>query len=411
MSLIGQYKELFIQAVKNQNVNTNPEQIGSDWDVFANAQGVIGGQQAADIKNAENSAFIQTQSGNQLTLSAFSRGITPQQGALPATCIITNTVFPASSFTLNEGEQFTSNANGEVYTLINRTTISDSQATPLSLQSQNLGSGLQVALGSTFQNVATQSLDYTTTSANDGEDAEGEDSFRARQLQAVQNPTGAGREGDFIRWAFEAAPTLVTDVDAILNFIPSTNAIGVFVLSGSSDFNAILLNPPPPPYNRTATPDTITLVENYINAFRGIQQRFLAASVSTYLPPQTVVINVRLATGFTLNTTVPNFNGDSITVEDLILQEYRRALITYPTGGTFSTTGSFSFLLLSRIEQTLDSSLSQSSGVYGNFIVDREILVDGLPQDISVPFKTLDSSGNLIGVYDINTATTSVGLL
>ena len=409
MSLIDQYKQIFIQAVKNVNIKTNPEQIGGDWDVFGTAQGVIGAQQASDIKNAENSAFIQTQNGNQLTLSAFSRGIVPQRGAIPATCVITNAVFPVTSFTLNEGEQFTSNANGEVYTLIAKTTISISEATPLSLQSQKLGAGLQVPTASTFQNVLTQSLQYIVASSNDGEDEEGEDEFRKRLLQAVQTFAGAGREGDFQRIAFEAAPGAVTGVQTILDFNASTGAIGVFVLSGSSDFNAILLNPAA--YNRTATPDVVTQVTNFINAFRGIEQRFIAGSVSTFFPTNIIVINVRLVTGFSLSTTVSNFNGDSITVENFILQEFRRALITYPTGATEATTGNFAFLLLSRIEQTLDSSLSESSGVFGNFIVDREILVSGVVQDIPVPFNSLNINGNLRGIYDINVANTSVGLL
>lgn len=409
MSLINQYKEIFIQSVKDTNPKTNPEQVGGDWDVFGTAQGVIAGQLASDIKNAENSAFIQTQSGNQLTLSAFSRGLVPQRGAIAANCVITNSVFPVSIFTLDEGEQFTSNANGEIYILVARITISNAQATPLSLASQKLGAGLQVPTNSTFQNVLTQSLGYIVSSSNDGEDFESTEEFRKRELQAVQTFAGAGREGDYQRFAFEADPDSITGVVTILNFFPPTGAIGVFVLSGSADFNEILLNPAP--YNRTSTPDVVTTVRNNINAFRGIEQQFIAGSVSTFFPTNIILINVRLAEGFLLTTVVANFNGDSITVNDFILQEFRRALITYPTGGTEQPPLNLSFLLLSRIEQTLDSSLSQSSGVYGNFIVDREILVDGMVKDIPVPFNVTDMNGNLEGIYDINVPNTSVGLI
>lgn len=407
MSLIDTIKAQYIAAVKQANPETNPELVGEDWDVKATAQGVIGAQLTADIQNTGNAAFPQFQSGTQLTYEAFSLGIPPQRGATPAICIITNTIFPVSPITLNAGTQFTSNYNGDVYLLISETTISNFQATPLSLQSQNTGSGLQLPLGTTFSNSTTDAYNYVVTSSSDGENSESDNELRKRILTTMQTPRGAGREGDFIAWAFESDPSTITGVFVIPKFFPNSITIGIFVLSGTANYNEIVLNAAE--YSRTATPDTITTANNYINVQRGINQQIFTSSVATYIPPETIEIQVLLPEGVTLNTVTTNFNGDSITVENFILQEFRRGLITYPIGGTLEN--NVNYILLSRLEQTLDSSLSFYGGVYAQLLIDRKILVDGISQDIVVPYNELNMNNNLIALYDINTVTTSVSLL
>ena len=263
-----------------------------------------------------------------------------------------------------------------------------------------MGEGYSLPIDSTLTTPSLPNVTFSVTASSDGSNAEDDSSLKSREFEAWQNPPGGDRPGQYAIWAFESDTSTITDVYTVQNFYPGTNTLGVFVLVGTADFNDIVLNTDTL-YTRTASPETITTASRYIQAEKGIGTSFFAGSVATYQPTETIEIQVKLPPGITLTTTTTNFDGSGITVENFVKQEFRRGVISYPLGGTQDTDTQTANLLISRLEQTLDSSLSFYSGSLSRLLVDRVILVNGTQQDIVVPYNQLDgATQNVKALYD-----------
>lgn len=410
LSLFERYKQQAIDKIKESNPESNPELKNTVYDIITNIVGAFGATQQTSIQNASNGSYAQFASGNQLDYRDFSLGMTPRRGTTSASVQASNLQPPVVEVTLTAGTQFTSDFNGGVYILSTDTVIPIAMLVPVSLESQQAGEGYQLREGTTLQTVALPNVVFSVDESSDGESTESDAELQKRILDREQNPQGAGREGDYQEWAFEAAPDTVTDVYTVQKFVTSSLTIGVFILVGTADFNEVVLDTLTL-YSRTANADIIQSVSDFIQAERGINQSFLAASVATFEPIETIDIQVTLPEGVTLATTTTNFNGEGITVENFIKQELRRSIVSYPVGGTQDVVGGTAALLISRLEQGLDSSLSFYSGVYARLLVDRKILIDGSQQDMVAPYNVLDANGNVLAVYDRLPATMTVTVI
>lgn len=412
----GQFQALIAQ----QNPLIDPYVVGTDWYVFAYALGGLVAAMYQDIQTESNGLFVQFMSGFLLDCFAFSIGQPQRMGAGYAlVAATTQTPYPGSAITLNAGTPFISGFNGNTYTLITQTVISASDPTILSVQSSVQGPGQQLPIDSflTYNDVIdSYVVNIQVDSSTDGYYAETDSQLRSRLLGVMQNPVGAARAQQYVTWALQSTATTGAINDAVIipNFIINdVSTVGVFVLSGSTDYDTILVNGYD--FDRTTPGADIMLAFNYINFQKPIGVNVTVTSVSVFTFSNTLAISVILIPGLTLASPILNINGASTTVENLIIQEIRRGFITYPYGGTaIDDSGDF-YILISRLEQTLDSSLSVNGGLYAQIIVDRTIVYNSNPAlNIQVPSPvvgSLDGSNNLKYIYDSLSGTVTVGLL
>lgn len=408
----AQIKQSFNDYIEQQNPQVNPNIAGTDWDVYGSAIGGVGASVYQDIESLRQAIFVQFSSGVFLDYSAFSLGLPPRQGASFALVTAENgSPFPSSPYVFPAGTIFTSTFNSNPYVLINDVTASTSAAVVFSLQSQQSGNGYQLPVGSTLTNTIHPTVTITVGSSTDGQAAESDGQLRKRILNARQNPTGAGRASDYVNWSIigggtsetnpvEQGPNNVQGALVIPSFF-TNNVIGVFTLSGTFNYDYVLLHYPSNtnPYTLTTPPAILSNVQAYINIQKPVQANPFIQSVSTYMISNAITINVVLPIGVTLSTNVTNFDGSTISVENIIFQEFRRGIISYQLGGTVLDAAAY--LMLSQLEQVVDVGLSINGGIYAQILVSREILVDGITQNITVPYNTLDGNDNLEAVYDI----------
>ena len=412
---LDQIKQNFNQYISTQNANINPYVKGTDWDVFGTAlSGIISGVYQ-DQQNISNATFIQFATGLFLDYWAYSLGQPPRSGATYTTVIATIAATPLGLEIFPVGTVFSTTYNNQNYNLIGSVTTSETEPVTISLQCQTTGSGLSLPTGAVLTNTVYSNTDAVVASSTDGQSAETDSQLRQRLQYIMQNPQGGGRTGQYISWA-EASDSNVTGGIEVFPLTGSDLTIGVFVLAGGEDYDYLLVNETP--YNRTATPATVLNSNVYINALRPIDSDVYVASVSLFQPGEymspnvyQITVQVSLITGLTLSSLITNIDGSQITVENMILQELRRGFITYPFQGTLIDTTNY--ILISRLEQVLDSSLSVNGGIYQQILTDRNITIlntttstpetTGIPVTLSTPNSPLDSDGNLICLYDLIT--------
>lgn len=413
---LAQIKQDFNNYISQQNPDINPNVKGTDWDIYGTAVAAVAASIYQDSENIRLAEFAQFASGLFLDYSAFSLGLPPRQGETFALVTAVNAVLPGSPFFFPAGTVFTSTFNSDQYTLINNVTMSTLTPTTFSLQAQTAGTGFQLPASSTLTNTLHSTVSITVSYSTDGELSESDGQLRKRILEARQNPTGSGRASDYNNWAIIGGTVINPTNGQITNniqgaivvpqFFPNNSTVGVFVYGGDLNYNDVLINVPAGTYTLTPNPASILAAQTYINTQRPVQASVYIQSVSTFLTSDAIVINVVLPAGVTLSTTVTNFDGSTISVSGIIFQEFRRGFITYQFGGTILA--SASYILLSYLEQVLDVGLSVNGGIYQQIIVDREILVNGLPDNIVVPYLTLDSNNNYISIYDIQLSSVTI---
>ncbi len=410
---LQQIQNSFNQFIAMQNPDINPSVRGTDWWAYGFALSGIASGIYQDQQNISNAIFTQFEQGLFLDYRAFSMGQPPRRGEVFATVIATLEPTPSGSIIFPVGTIFSTTFNNQNYVLIATATTSTSTTIEISLQCALSGSGLSLPTGTILTNLLFSLLNATVVSSTDGQASETDGQLRARLLFASQNPQGGGREGQYTTWAL-ASDSNVTGVIVVPPPLPGSLQIGVFDLAGGEDYDSLLLTGTP--YNRTATPATILNSNIYINAQRPLDADVFVSSVSLFQPsllvtdPDTyqITVEVSLVNSLTLSSLVTNIDGNPITVENMILQELRRGFITYPFQGTQIgdiLTPTF-YILISRLEQVLDSSLSVNGGIYQQILTDRNITIDdGLPvlTGIQVPHDVKDSNDNLICVYDLIT--------
>lgn len=407
MMTINDLKEKFNDYISQQNPKINPSVIGTDWDIYSTAIGGIGASIYQDIEGLRQAIFIQYASGVYLDWSAFSLGLPPRQGASIAMVFAATTPpYPSLPDFFPAGTVFTSTFNSDPYTLVSDVTVSTSDASNFSLQASQSGPGYQLPVGSTLTNTVFPDVVITVNNSTDGQLFENDGQLRKRILQARQNPTGAGRTSDYINWAIIGSAYISDGITkygvqfalVIKNIFANSSAVGVFTLSGTFNYDQVVLNSSP--YSLTTSDIYLQKATTYINTQRPAQANIFINTVETYMIPNDITINVVLPLGVTLASTVTNFNGDSISVEDIIFQEFRRGIVSYQLGG--SVLDNEAFLFLSQIGQSLDVGLSINGGIYAQILISWAILVDAITQNISVPLNFVNpSTDRLQCVYDI----------
>lgn len=392
-------KNDFNQAVLSQNSNTNPTIKGTDWDVYGTALATVVSLVRQDIQTAINSIFTQYEKGLYLDWKAYSLGQIPRRAETFATISVTTS--SSTTITIPENAEFTTNYNGSKYYNIFATSVTNT-STVLSLRAGQSGSGYSLPVGSVLKSTNYPGLVLTVKSSTDGQGQETDSQLRQRLLYVEQNPTGGDRKGQYYAWALQSDSD-ITDAIIEPELYPDTLIIGVFVLAGGEDYDYLLVNKIP--YNRTATPAIIYNATIYLNALISLGSAVQVASVNLYVPANfgqawDIQIYVNLLPGANLNDLITNVDGSSITIENMIRQELRRAFITYDFGGEEIRKNQY-FITVTRLREALWSSLSVREGIYAKILTDLTLVINNNPYlDITVPHNYLDNEGNLIALYD-----------
>lgn len=400
--VISDIKTQFNQAVLSQNPNTNPTIKGTDWDVYGTALAAVVSLVRQDIQTATNSIFTQFEKGLYLDWKAYSLGQLPRRAETFAT--VSANVSTSTPIVIPAGTQFTTTYNNIKYVTI--ATISATGATnDLSLRSSQSGSGFSLPTGAILKSTTYPNLIVTVTGSSDGQGQETDSQLRQRLLFVEQNPTGGDREGQYVTWAQQSDPD-VTDALVETELYPDTLIIGIFILVGGEDYDYLLLNKIP--YSRTATSATIYNAALYLNAIISLGIAIQVASIALYVPANfnqqwDIEVSVNLQPGVELSTLITNIDGSPISIQDMVMQELRRAFITFDFGGEEIVNNQFS-ISTTRLTNALWNSLSVREGIYANILTDVTLLINGdALANIQVPHNYLDSNGNLVALYDLYT--------
>jgi len=360
--LFNDYNAILVAS----NTNINAGVVGTDWYVKGKVLSAMLTIVYQDILQAQNAIYLQSASGFQLDLQLRSYGFTPRQAATFALVYTKNgTPYPSTSYLVAAGTTFTSAFNGKSYILQSDVTVETAGDSFFDLISSLSGTGTQLPTGSTLTTtVDSQSLVVTVLSSTDGQPTETNDQVSARISNNVKNPIGAAREQQYVLWSREANSNVANAI-VIGNFDDGSPPLklAIFLLGFGTNYDDILLTPSL--FTRTVTNSVERDVYGYLNSLRLINVNLLISSVSTWVFSDNLNIAVTLIPGLTLATLVPNFNGAPISVQNFIIQEIRRAFITYQYQGTAIDATTDRYILLSQIAQGLDSSLSVENGIYG----------------------------------------------
>ena len=394
----------YYSQISALNPTINPSLPGSDFWAKGQAIGnlVAGIQQ--NIYLVQQQLFVQTCSGSGVDKQLASWGQIPRMGPQPAVGVGILTTSPSSNFTIPAGTTLTYSQNNQTFIVQQDThiTIVGGPNQQFPIESQSTGSGIQIPNGSTltFSSPVGGFSSATSGDMTDGSDTETDLQCISRLLTAIQQPRLGGTVGDYETWALSING--VTGAKSFPNLFVS-GSLTVIILAGGSDYDVILETPASSTqyYSRTANFALVGEVTDYIQTQRPAGANVVVSTTTTQFVPSsgTISVQVLLANGLELTTVLPSVG--SLTVEQLIQREVRRAIITTPLNGT--EIDNTSYILLSTIEQVLDIGLSagdQYSGIYASILLDRTVTYDGGNNNIPLN-NNPDTNGNYPFIYDV----------
>lgn len=408
------YAQNYRQYIVAENANINPNIPDTDfWYKSIALSGVVVGGVADASYNYIN-IFPQYQAGTILSMSLANKGVPPINPATYATATLTTGPnIPPAGFALKQGMQLIDPVNNAVYQI-----REDYEVQPLA-HNWNTIPSIATVLGAgnaltpaTLLNFSVPVIDYagnqinnlTVVSSVDGVNQETDEQANGRLLELTRIPRGGARTTD-IKYILLPQVNIVynnnilTDVVTIPNnqFLNGTYNYGVFGLSGTSINDAILnqgllSSSTYLPFNRGVDSLEISRMSNVLAVASLINSTPFVGSVATQSLPTLqggtitpyIKIKVSLLSGYSLSS-ILNIQSDiatiSLTVEQLIQREVRRAICSQPFGAlqTQSTSGQIltSNIPLSSIEQQLDYALgtSQYNGLYATILTDRQVFI------------------------------------
>jgi uncharacterized phage protein gp47/JayE len=367
----------YLTWLKGLKPEVNTSQTDSDWWIRAQVIGGVFSGVYADQRKIAEDAFPQNarhealENFLQLYFNESFKAATQSQGNIKVTGV-TGSIIPI-------GTEFTYTPNGNVYQATESITLSQASGV-VAVQSinpgqdQNLLEGAALTISSPPAGIDSTALVYGGNLA-DGTNEESDDAAKTRILNRIRNPLSGGTKTDYEQWAVESDQS-VNQASAI-RYIFGPGTVGVVITAGTTDIDDAVTNGDP--VVRIPSTGLIESVQEYIDARKPLTD--CAHVIAPNLKSVNVIVNVRYETGD--GTTIPN--GQTLTQEELVVREVKRAIYKVPPGGR--RIGSTGFVLASEIEEVIDAGLSTTPYTEGEF---AQILRDRQVQDLSA------SGANLI---------------
>jgi len=386
--LPSQLQTQYLQILQSIKPSININDLNSDFVIRGNVFAAFASGLYGDQAKTYNDTFISSSSPQGLTLHGQDLAI-PQLQATNATSTGV-TISGTNGTTVSPGDlTFLYNSTGITYTNTTGGTIS-SGTLVVSVQSTTPGAITNIAAPATLTLIAPPNginiSASLTVSLAGGSDLESTDSYRSRLLSRLQMPPAGGNATDIRNFAFDGDPSVRSVI--VIPFALGLGTVGVYILTGSTDIDTAVTQGQS--IVRIPSQSVINNVQTYMN-----NHAPLTMCVSVYAPteiPFSGTVYVDLAAGITLSTipNSPTYNPLGLTVSQLIMREYGRALYKVPVGGWMLGSASPpGYIVASYIEQSMQQWLSaEVDPVSGLTIGNIPILADIRVPAIGVPSGT-----------------------
>lgn len=347
----------------------------SDWWIRSRVVGGVGSGVYADQRLIADDAFPQRARSEAILRFLdlyFQGGLEPATQAQGFVSVTGN-----SGATAPVGMQFLYQPNGNAY-----------QSTKLVVMPSVTGGGQVTALIPALSVAAGQSQNLLPFAAlvipsppaginaaaqvasggmADARDQETTDEARARILLRIRSPLSVGRVSDYIQYALQADPSVTSA--SVFRYPFGLGTVGVYITAGTTDIDAAVDGGQA--ISVIPSDALVATVQAYLNL-----NSPLTDCVSVLKPSQTsqdVTVDVSYKTG--VGSTIPN--GQTLTQDQLVAREVKRALYKTPVGGR--KLGASGYVLMSDVAQTIDVKLSSESVEVGSI----PILLDRKVRDLS----------------------------
>lgn len=362
--------EEYLLEVKTIKPDVNVDQEDSDWWIRSRIVGGTVSGVYADQDLIANDAFPQRarQDAVERFLDLYFQGTFIQATPAQGNVIVTGD----PDATIPAGMEFLYSPNGNTYQVVETTTLPSAtggsvtgKAFVTSVatgQSQNLRAFAALVVSSPPAGIQS-AAQVDEDGLADARDTETLQQARERILLRIRQPLSVGRESDYIQYAIEADPAVVSA--SVRRYPFGLGTVGVYITSGTTDIDAAVDNG-----------DDITIIPS--DALVDTVQAYLEINkpvtdcVTVFKPaelPIDVTVEVRYKQGD--GTTI--LTGQTLTQEELVIREVRRALYKTPVGGrVFDGVG---YIVASEIEETIDVALSSDPVTVGTIpiLLDRQV--------------------------------------
>lgn len=367
----SQIADDYLIQLKALKPDVNISQQDSEWWIKSRVIGGIVGGVYADQRLIANDAFPDRAREDAVLrfLNLYFDG-----GYIPATQSQGNiAVTGVPGLTISQGLQLLYSPNGNSYQSTETVVLPASTGTSVTglvhVQSVNAGQS-QNLLPYALLSVSSPPVGLEPTATvdadglSDARDQETPDQARTRIVLRIRQPLGVGRISDYIQYAMLADPSVVSA--SVLRFPFGFGTVAVYITSGTTDIDAAIDNG-----------DTISVIPS--DALVETVQEFLNINrpvndcVSVF-KPSAITQNVTVYVRYTNGNGSTILSGQTLTQDELVQREVRRAIYKTPVGGR--QIGVSGYILASEIEQTIDVKLSNESVETGSIpiLLDRQVL-------------------------------------
>lgn len=357
--------EQYLTHLKSLKPSVNRDQTDSDWWIRSRVVGGLLSGMYADQRLIANDAFPQRARHDalgrhlELYFGDTFHNATQSQGNLKVTGVTGSSIPFGSSFSYDP--------NGNTYQATSGILFGAATAVLVPVQSVNTGQSQNLLSGAILTLTSPPpGVDSSATASGniaDGRNAETDAEAAARILERVRSPIAGGTESDYKQWAKEAAPSVIEA--NILRFPFGLGTVGVVFTAGTTDIDTAIDNDQP--IVVIPSDALVDTVAEYIDAKRPL------TDCVTVLKPSEVAIDVTVNVAYVQGSNGTIIAGQTLTQEQLVQREVRRAIYKTPPGGR--QIGASGFVVASDIEETIDLGLSSSPNTVGtlSLLLDRQV--------------------------------------
>lgn len=361
--------EEYLLELKSLKPDVNISQEDSDWWIRSRVVGGVVAGVYADQRLIANDAFPQRARHDALERFLdlyFESGFTPATEA-NGNVIVSGTI----GSTIPAGMQFVYEPNGNSYSA-DDTTVMDAATALIAVtsvavgQAQNLIGGAELNIPSPPAGVDSEAT-VDENGLSDARDPETDTEARERILDRIRNPLSVGRESDYIQYAKEADSSVVTA--SVSRYPFGFGTVGVYITAGTTDIDKAIDEGQT--INIIPSDELVEIVQDYLDINRPV------TDCVTVFKPTPLEIDVTVQVRYKQGDGSTILSGQTLTQEELVQREVKRALYKTPVGGrVFDGEG---YVLNSEIEETIDAGLSAEFVTLGKL----EILLDRQVNDLS----------------------------
>lgn len=367
----SQIADNYLTVLKALKPDVDISRQDSDWWIRSRVVGGIVAGVYADQRLIANDAFPDRAREDAVLrfLNLYFNG-----GYTPATQSIGNAVvtgIPGAVIPQSLQLIYTPNGNAyqtlETIVLPSVTGTSTTGLVPLQSvlagQAQNLLPYAQLVIASPPSGIAP-GVTVDLNGLADARDQETVSEARARIVKRIQQPISVGRISDYEQYSIAADPSVTSA--SVVRYPFGLGTVAVYITSGTTNIDEAVDSGQP----ISVIPSDALIAK--VQAFLDINSP-VTDCVSVIKPStisQNVTVNVRYASGN--GSTI--LSGQTLTQDELVQREVKRAIYKTPVGGT--QIGGSGFVVASVIEQTIDVALSNESVETGSIpiLLDRQVL-------------------------------------